>query len=302
MRASFRFVAVLAATLVVLPGLLPTELVPPGLKPRPTYVAVSAQAQTPYRILLTNDDGVRAPGLQAMADALKAGGHEVTIIGPQENQSAKGTSLTINDPIVQENLTLPNGMAAIGLSCTPATSMRIALFNIVKQRPQLVVSGINRGTNLGFGAYISGTVGAAREAAMAGIPAIATSLSYPAAKDVDSYRAGAEATMRIVSLVRKEGLPRGVFLNVSIPPGTMQTFKGTKVTTQGSAYGGKATYAERQHPLSTRTYFWDTFIEGGKDVPGTDTMEMQAGYVTVTPLKIGEFDQATFDKLKTVIE
>jgi 5'-nucleotidase len=264
-------------------------------------LSVPSIAQAPYRVLLTNDDGVRAPGLQAMAEALRAGGHDVTIIGPQENQSAKGTSLVINEPIVQESITLPNGMAALGLTCTPATSMRIALFKIVKQPPQLVVSGINRGTNLGFGAYISGTVGAAREAAMAGIPAIATSLSYPAAKDVDSYRAGAEATMRIVDLVRKEGLPKGVFLNVSIPPGTMQTFKGMKVTTQGTAYGGVATYDSRTHPQSKRTYYWDTFVEGGTDVPGTDTMEMQAGYVTVTPLKVGEFDQQMFDKLKTLI-
>src|SRR6266545_2649215 len=99
-------------------------------------------AQAPYRIMLTNDDGVRAPGLQAMADALKAGGNDVMIVAPTDNQSAKGTSLIINDAILQENFTLPNGMAAIGLSCTPATTMRIALFNIVKPRPDLVVSGI----------------------------------------------------------------------------------------------------------------------------------------------------------------
>ena len=81
----------------------------------------------------------------------------------------------------------------------------------------------------------------------------------------------------------------------------MQTFKGTKVTTQGVAYGGETTYAERTHPLTRRTYYWDTFIEGGKDEAGTDTMEMQAGYVTVTPLRAGEFDQAMFDRLKALI-
>jgi 5'-nucleotidase len=267
---------------------------------RTTAVAVSAQA--PYRVLLTNDDGVLAPGLRAMADALRAGGNDVTIIGPRDNQSAKGTSLVINDPIVREDVKLPNGMAAIGLSCTPATSMRIALFNILKERPQLVISGINRGTNLGYGAYISGTVGAAREAAIAGIPAIATSLAYRAATDVDSYRAGADATMRIVNLVKKEGLPKGVFLNVSIPPGTTKTFKGTKVTTQGVAYGGEATYAERTHPLNKRTYYWDTFVEGGKDAAGTDTMEMQAGYVTVTPLRAGEFDRAMYERLQKLLQ
>ena len=264
-------------------------------------LAPSSIAQTPYRILLSNDDGIRAPGLEAMADALTAAG-QVTIVGPADNQSAKGTSLTINDPIMEEKVTLPNGMAAIGLSSTPATAMRIALMNIVKPRPDLVVSGINRGTNLGLAAYISGTVGAAREAAAAGIPAIATSLAYEAAKDVSSYRAGAEATMRVVNLVKAHGLPKGVFLNVSIPPGTMQTFKGFKVTRQGVATGGTETFDARVHPTSKRTYYWDVFIEGGKDEPGTDTAEMQAGYVTVTPLRVGEFDQSMFDRLKGLLQ
>jgi 5'-nucleotidase len=259
------------------------------------------QAQAPYRILLSNDDGVRSPGLQAVAEALRSLG-EVTIVAPADNQSAKGTSLTINDPIVQENLTLPSGMAAIGLTATPATTVKVALTKILTSPPNLVVSGINRGTNMGLAAYISGTVGAAREAAARGIPAIASSLSYAAAGDLASYKAAAEATLRVATIVKAQGLPKGVLLNVNVPAGTMQTFKGIRVTTQGTATGGDESFDARVHPTSKRTYYWNVFIEGGKDVEGTDTWAVENGYVAVTPLKVGEFDQSSFDTLKTIIK
>lgn len=259
------------------------------------------QAQAPYRILVTNDDGVRAPGLQAVAEALKALG-EVTIVAPADNQSGKGTSLSLGAPILREDVTLPNGMAAIGLTATPATTMRVALMQIVKQRPDLVVSGINRGMNLGLAAYISGTVGAARDAVLKGIPAIASSLAVTSAGDVGSYTAAAEATVRIVAIVKKRGLPRGLLLNVNVPEGTMQTFKGIRVTTQGTAIGGGERFEAQNDPTTGRTSYRNMFVEGGTDVEGTDTWAVQNGYVAVTPLKVGEFDRAAFDALKNVIK
>src|SRR5687768_7770227 len=129
----------------------------------------------PYRILVSNDDGVRAPGLAAIASILQLIGTPI-IVGPAENQSGKGHSIVTTEPVFREDLTLPNGLRAIGLTATPVTTVNIALRNIVTPAPDLVVSGINRGYNLGLAAYLSGTVGAAREAAMHGIPAIAASL------------------------------------------------------------------------------------------------------------------------------
>ncbi len=256
-----------------------------------------AAAQVPYRILVTNDDGVRAAGIHAMADALRSLG-DVTVVAPSDNQSAKGHSLTINDPIHQENVTLPTGLPAIGLSATPATTVKVALTQILAMRPDLVVSGINRGTNLGLAAYISGTVGAAREAAARGIPAIASSLAFPAAQGVDSYKGAADATVRVARFVKERGLPPGIFLNVNVPAGTMQTYKGILVTTQGTATGGVESFDKRTHPTTERSYYWNVFIEGGKDIDGTDTWAVENGYVAVTPLKVGEFDQAAFDRLK----
>ena len=103
----------------------------------------------PYRILVSNDDGVRAPGIAAVAQILQAIG-DVTIVAPAENQSGKGHSIVTSEPVYREDLTLPNGMKAIGLTATPASTVNIAIRNIVQPRPDLVVSGINRGYNLAY--------------------------------------------------------------------------------------------------------------------------------------------------------
>ncbi|MGE0394979.1 MAG: 5'/3'-nucleotidase SurE [Vicinamibacterales bacterium] len=259
-------------------------------------------AQTPYRILLTNDDGVAAPGLQAMAEALRALG-DVQIIAPAENQSARGTALTTADPIHRLDITLPNGLAAIGLTATPATTVRVAVTKIAVQRPDLVVSGINNGVNTGLAAYISGTVAAAREAASMGIPAIASSLAFRAAKDVVSFRAAAEATVRVARIVRTQGLPKGIFLGVNVPEGTMATYKGIRATRQGTSLGVVESYDERLSPRTGKPYYWNRLVEAGAtDVEGTDTWAVGQGYVAVTPYRVGEFDQATFDTLQGALK
>jgi 5'-nucleotidase len=124
----------------------------------------------PYRILVSNDDGVRAAGIAAVAQVLQAIG-DVSIVAPAEIQSGKGRSIVTSEPVYRDDLTLPNGMKAIGLTATPATTVNIAIRNIVRPRPDLVVSGINRGYNLAYSEYLAGTDGAAREGAIHGVPA-----------------------------------------------------------------------------------------------------------------------------------
>jgi 5'-nucleotidase len=258
--------------------------------------SVSPQPST-YRILVGNDDGARAPGILALAQAMKALG-EVTIIAPAENQSGKGHSITISDPIHREDFTLPAGIAAIGLTATPVSALRVGLKKIVDAKPDLVVSGINRGYNLGLSSYLSGTVGVAREAAMQGIPSIASSLAAPATTD---YTAAAAATLRIARLVKDRGLPRGVFLNVNIPPGTEATWKGLMVTTQAMSGGGREDFDERTHPTTRRRYYWNIFEEGGGGADGTDMWAVEHHYVSITPMRVGELDQQAFDRLKGAI-
>jgi 5'-nucleotidase len=245
-----------------------------------------------YRILVCNDDGVRAPGLAAVAQILQAIG-DVTVVAPLENQSGAGHSITIREPIFREDLTLANGLKAIGLSATPASTMKVALMNILSSKPDLVVSGINRGYNLGLAAYISGTVGAAREAAMAGIPAIAAS-TYTEVRD---YGFAAEEVLGVARRVKQYGLPPNTFLNVNVPPAPPGGAKGYQVTAQAMTPGGDESFAEAKHP-SGRTLYWNVYAEGGTAPPGTDVWAVANGFVAVTPLHVGEIEPKLVDSLK----
>ncbi len=245
-------------------------------------------AAAPYRILVTNDDGVRAPGLLAVVEALRDLG-EVTVVAPLENQSAKSQALTITDPIYADEVELPGGLKAIALSATPATCVKVALATLLSPRPDLVVSGINRGYNLGMTAYISGTVGAAREAALEGVPAVAASLQ---ASGHPNYEAAAQILRDVVALVKTRGLDRGVFLNLNVPAGTRAALRGLRLARQ-SAQMGLETFVERRTPAGRR-YFWSVYRDPSGDPEGTDLWAVEHGYAALTPLRAGEFDPATF--------
>jgi 5'-nucleotidase len=243
--------------------------------------AGAAQAPAPYRILISNDDGVDAPGLAAVAQILQAIGN-VIIVAPQQNQSGKGHSITIAEPIFRRTVKLPNGLEAIGLSATPVSTVKVALEKIVTPAPDLVVGGINRGYNLGTSAYLSGTVGVAREGAIHGIPAIAASLT----SSTNDYVHAAEAVLGVARRVKQYGLPPNTFLNVNIPAGEP---KGYQVTTQAMTAGGDESFAEDKHP-DGRTYYWNVYKEGGTAPQGTDVWAVSQGFVSVTPMKVGELE------------
>jgi 5'-nucleotidase len=242
----------------------------------------------PYRILVSNDDGVRAPGIAAVAQVLQAIG-DVSIVAPAENQSGKGHSIVTSEPVYRDDLTLPNGMKAIGLTATPATTVNIAIRNILRPRPDLVVSGINRGYNLAYSGYLAGTVGAAREGAIHGVPAIAASLTDAASQS--DLVAAAEEVLGVARRVKQFGLPAGTMLNVNIPRVPAGGFKGYLVTTQARAKSGDESFAETKHPGSGRTIYWNVFKEGAGSAPeGTDAWAVENGYVSVTPMRLGEDD------------
>jgi len=245
--------------------------------------------------LVTNDDGVRAPGLLAVAQVLKELG-EVTVIAPAENQSAKGHSLTVEEPIYLNSVELPGGLLAMALAATPATCVKVALAALLPRKPDLVVSGINFGYNAGMVTYVSGTVAAAREAALQGIPAVASSLDR---RGHPNYQAAAEATLRVARLVKANGLDRGVLLNVNVPAGAPGDLKGLRLTTQ-SAQSGTERYVEQKTPAGRRL-FWNVYRDPRDDREGTDLWAIAQGYVAVTPLRVGEFDQKTFEAWRTVI-
>jgi 5'/3'-nucleotidase len=257
--------------------------------------AAAAQQQRPFRILISNDDGVRAPGLPVLASALKSAG-DVIIVAPSDDQSGISQALTSATPILREDVTLPGGLQAVGLSATPATTMQIAIKNIVMPRPDLVVTGINTAYNLGASAYLSGTVGAARQAVIEGVPAIATSMATAAvARDMG---AAAQQVAGVVRQVREHRLPAQTFLNVNIPPMPAGGYKGYQVTAQATVRAGVETFEEGKRPGTNRTIYWSVYKEGASAPDGTDISAVNNGYVSITPMRIGEYDEKLASTLK----
>jgi 5'-nucleotidase len=262
------------------------------------FAPASAWQTPPYRILISNDDGVRAPGLAAVAQVLQAIG-QVVIVAPSDNQSGKGHSIVTSEPILRDDLTLPNGLKAIGLTATPATTVNLAIRNILTPKPDLVVSGINRGYNLAYSAYLSGTVGAARQAAMHGIPAIAASLAEEGAPR--QFFSAAEEVLGVARRVKQYGLPQNTFLNVNIPAMPQGGYRGYLITTQALQSSGEERFAEMTHP-SGRTIYWNVYKEGGTGPAGTDVQAVADGFVSVTPMKLGEVDATQFEALRAIFK
>jgi 5'-nucleotidase len=257
-------------------------------------VTAAEAADRRPRILLSNDDGIEAPGLlAAYAELARLG--EVTVAAPAENQSGVGHGITYVEPIMVKVIEpLARGEGEQGpwyrIAARPATCVRLALTSLLPQRPDLVVSGINRGDNAGLTIYISGTVGAAREAAFDGIPALAASLVYSTRMD---YAPGAAVIGRIASEVLKRGLPRGTFLSVNLPAAPIT---GIKVVPH-SLKAGVDRYERRENPRH-EVYYWNLWTEPVDPDPRTDVGALREGFVAVTPLRIEVNDRGAIADLE----
>ncbi|MGB7022460.1 MAG: 5'/3'-nucleotidase SurE [Candidatus Acidiferrales bacterium] len=224
-------------------------------------------------ILVTNDDGISAPGLRALAQGLANIG-SVTVVAPSSERSAAAQSLTLRKPIFCEQIA-DREWAVDG---TPADAMILAFHSLLGERPDLVVSGINPGGNLGENVYYSGTVGAAMEAAINHVPAIAVSIVYRG-KTFD-YQPAVRFLARLAPLILKEGLPPGVLLNVNIP----HPWKGGVRFTRQSSKITRNVLERREDPRG-RTYYWlheQKLLEGID--PDTDYAAIMDGAISITPL------------------
>jgi 5'-nucleotidase len=224
-------------------------------------------------LLVTNDDGVHAPGLRALAEALEPVG-EVHVVAPDREVSACSQSLTLKHPLRVEEVS-PRVHAVDG---TPADCVNLALVKLLPRRPDLVVSGINRGGNLGDDVFYSGTVGGAREGTFFGVPSIAMSLAARA--ELDFSHAAAFAA-RLARMVLDKGLPEQTLLNVNVPASRPS---GVAITVQGRREH-EGTILEGLDPRR-RTYYW---IEEGRDRWVSDGMSdihaVRNGLISITPLK-----------------
>src|SRR5262245_22560370 len=225
-------------------------------------------------VLITNDDGVHAPGIKALAAAL-ADVAEVYVVAPDREVSACAQSLTLKNPLRVE----PLGDRVWSVDGTPADCVNLALVKLLPRRPDLVVSGINRGANLGEDVFYSGTVGGAREGTFFGLPSMAISLAVRG-PDFD-FGAAAEFAERLTTLVLDKGLPERTLLNVNVPAGAP---RGAVMTVQGRREH-QGTILEGLDPRR-RTYYW---IEEGKDRWLKDEMSdihaVRQGLISITPLQ-----------------
>lgn len=230
------------------------------------------------RLLVTNDDGYMAPGLEVLARAASGLG-EVQVVAPDREQSATSHSLTMHFPLRVRR----TGNDLITVDGTPTDCVILAIGALLDERPDFVLSGVNHGANLGDDVLYSGTVAAAMEATILGIPAVA--ISY-AGKDRDALGPWVPSlTSLLEQILGRSDFPAETLLNINLPPIPPAEVAGIRVTTLGRrAYMDSLT---RAHDPSGREYFW---IGGGESrwwgAPSSDFRAIQAGYISVTPLHL----------------
>jgi 5'-nucleotidase len=236
-------------------------------------------------ILVTNDDGVQAPGLMTLAQELRKIG-SVTVFAPNRNWSASGHVKTMDRPLRVQETQLADGTPAFSSDGAPSDCVALPLLGLIEDKVDLVVSGINPNANIGHDVTYSGTVTAAMEAVICGIPGIAVSLDSPEKHDkLLEYSTAANVARRIAERVLEEGLQEGVLLNVNVPYLQENELQGYMITRQGLRLYRDA--LDRRIDPRGQPYYW---IGGeaptGVDEPGTDFGALQAGYVSITPLKL----------------
>ncbi|WP_305041605.1 5'/3'-nucleotidase SurE [Geoalkalibacter sp.] len=243
-------------------------------------------------ILVTNDDGIHAPGLAALAEELGRLG-QVAVVAPDRERSATGHSLTLHSPLRAEEIR-PQWFAIDG---TPTDCVNLGIHGLFRERPALVVSGINRGSNMGDDITYSGTVAAAMEATLMGVPAFAVSLAVVSEQQAD-YRPAARFSAHLAQALLERGLPRDTFFNVNVPCLKDEQLRGARLTRQGKRIYGDLVI-ENTDPRG-RKYYW---IGAGdldfKDIEGTDFHAVHRGFVSLTPLHLDLTNYSSFDALST---
>lgn len=245
-------------------------------------------------ILITNDDGITAPGIRTLIEVMKTLG-DVIVVAPDSPQSAMGHAITVNSTLFVEKVKVDDGnQMEYSCSGTPADCVKLAVDQILHRKPDLCVSGINHGSNSSINVIYSGTMSAAIEAGIEGIPAIGFSLlDY-------SWNANFDATKTFVKTIAenvlKEGLPKDVVLNVNIPNLSKQELKGVKICRQARA-NWQEEFDKRTNPHG-RDYYWLTGkfvnLDHGED---TDEWALKNGYISVVPV---QFDLTAHHCIQTL--
>jgi len=273
-----------AAALVVIPGR--------------TLLAQASDTERPLRILIVNDDGYQAPGLVALVDSLVTIA-SVTVAAPLEQQSGTGHGITFRDPIRIQELGNQYAIKWYAIDAKPATVVKVAITALMDTMPDLVVSGVNTGDNVGTHAWISGTVAAARDAALQGFPAISASVAY--GNPLDFHVAAGYVKQLVQQLEEAGALEPGLLLNVNVPSGGPEAIMGVRVREMSLRLGIQR-YDERLSPRGSR-YVWDYWSPAEDDsVETSDLHSFKRGWITVTPLMLDQTDRGRLQTLGKLLE
>jgi len=247
-------------------------------------------------ILVTNDDGISAPGIRKLISLMRQIG-EVVVVAPEGPQSAMSHAITIKYPLVYKEIEIGNDYKEYSLNGTPVDCIKFGLHRLLDRKPNLVVSGINHGSNASINIIYSGTMGAALEGAMGGIPSIGFSiLDY--SNDAD-FAKSEDYILKIATQVLEQGLDEGIALNVNFPMVTdNKNYKGIKICRQSKAYW-KEDFEERIDPRNGRPYFWLTGnFTINEDDESTDEWALENYYVSVVPVQFDFTAYQQINKLK----
>lgn len=245
------------------------------------------------KILVSNDDGVNAPGIHALATELSHHA-KVVVMAPDRNRSGASSSLTLHQPIRARQL--ENGYYSI--EGTPTDCVHLGLTGFITPNADMVVSGINEGANLGDDTLYSGTVAAAMEGRYLGLPAIAVSL---VGREVKHYDTAAKITAGMVLRLQRHRLPSQTILNINVPDIPIEEIKGIQVTRLGTRHNAEPV-VEETDPRG-RPIYWIGPPGGEADAgPGTDFYAINQGYVSVTPLHLDMTNYSLFDQLSSWLE
>lgn len=242
-------------------------------------------------ILISNDDGIMSPGLHALVRAVADLG-QVWVVAPDREQSAVGHSITISEPIRISDFMVGGAYRSFAVNGTPADCVKLALTELLPETPALVISGINRGENTGISIIYSGTVSAATEGAINGVPAIAISLDSFTHED---FGPSAAIARRAAMQVLSAGCPDHTLININVPALPEDRIRGVKTIRQGKGRF-KETFSKRNDPRG-RTYYW---MDGHKlplDEVDTDGTAIMEGFIAVTPI---HFDLTNHEALAEV--
>ncbi|MAT38669.1 MAG: 5'/3'-nucleotidase SurE [Ectothiorhodospiraceae bacterium] len=243
-------------------------------------------------ILVSNDDGFDAPGIIALSAALREFA-DVEIAAPATQQSAVGHAITVQMPLRQRRFDLGNGHTGWAVEGTPADSVKLAVTTILDRKPDLVMSGINHGMNTSINVIYSGTVSAATEGAILGLPSVAISQASHA-QDAD-MRASAAFAQKIAKEVLERGLPTGTLLNVNVPNLPPEQIDGVALTKQGESWWDDG--FERREDPAGRAYYWLRGKYVWDDNPVADDVALRQKKISVTPLHYKLTDHALFDEM-----